>query len=577
MIKAKVPAENPEANLKSYDEIYRTFSWSEIEKHFSWHQTGQLNIVQEAIDRWADAPQNDSHVALIFEQNGEVHKFNYRDLKEKSCQWANLLVKYGFNKGDRLFIFLPPCPEIYFVMLACARMGVLFCPLFSTFGYDEVEIRLENASPRGIITHPDLVDRIPPDAKETLKYLFLIDGPLTHLFPKEIIIKDMPDQMSKAFDNTWLSGDTPLYMSYTSGSTGPPKGIVHGHQDMVGMLVTGKYVLDLRKDTVLWVDADPAWVTGTVYGAFVPWLCGATTLIQGDPFLASNWYWTLEKHQVAVWYTTPKTIRELMKAGENLPSRYDLQNLRHISTVGATLVPDLFYWVKQNLNLSPHDTWWMSETGIICIANFASMDIKPGAIGKPVPGIEAVIVDEEGQPLPPLSMGELALKARWPGLMGSVWKDEQRYQAYFRVPGLFLTGDIALQDEDGYFYHQGRNDDLLKVGGDKVIGPFEIERVLYMHPAVAEAAVISKGTEPGEGVSYLKAFIAVHQGITPSTRLTIEIKAFVKANLSSEIIVGEVEFLDKLPKTRTGKLLRRILRARELGLPSGDPRRMNDG
>jgi len=255
-----------------------------------------------------------------------------------------------------------------------------------------------------------------------------------------------------------------------------------------------------------------------------------------------------------------------MEGGEDLPGRYDFSHLRHIATVGEPLVPELFYWVKQNLKHSPHDTWGMVETGMICLANFPSMDIKPGSIGKPMPGIEAAILDDNGEPIPPLSMGELALKLGWPSIMSSFWGDDTRYQEYFRIEGWFLTGDMFLKDEEGYYYHQGRIDDLLKAGGDKVIGPYEVEHVLCMHPAVSEAAVISKGTEPGKGESFVKAFITINKGFTPSARLNHEIRAFLKANLSADIIVKEITFLDKIPKSSNGKVIRRALKAADLGL-----------
>ena len=238
--------------------------------------------------------------------------------------------------------------------------------------------------------------------------------------------------------------------------------------------------------------------------------------------------------------------------------------------MGEPLVPDLFYWVKQILKHSPHDTWWMTETGIICFANFPSMDIRPGSMGKPVPGIEAAIVDDDGNPLPFMSLGELALKVGWPGLMSGLWRDQERYQEYFRLKDWFLTGDMAIKNEEGYYYHQGRNDDLLKAGGDKVIGPYEVEQVLYRHPAVGEAAVISKGGDPETGKSFVKAFITVNKNFSPSARLNQEIKEYVKANLSSDIIVKEIDFLEKIPKTISGTVLRRVLRAGELGLPGGD-------
>jgi acetyl-CoA synthetase len=576
MIKARIPAQNPHANLASYDEIYSKFKWEDIGKEFSWFGGDRMNIITESIDRWANDPRRCDHPALIFQRHKTIVTYTYKELQIKSCQWANLLTQYGFIAGDRLIILLPPCPEIFFAMSACARMGVIFCPVFSTSSFYELEIRLGTTSPRGVLTHPDLVEKISHEFAGQIDYIFLTQGPSPCLFANEMLIEGRAEKMSSDYPALQLPPNAPLYLIFTSGSTRPPKGVIHTHSEMTGMLASARWVLDLTPESVLWTDADPAWVTGTVYGAFAPWLCGVTSFIQGDHFSAANWYWTLENHKINVWYTTPKIMRDLMESGDDLPSRYDLSALRHISCVGAPLVPDLFYWAAKNLKCAPHDNWWMTETGVICIANFPSMDIKPGAMGKPLPGITAAVIDEEGHPLPALSLGELAIKAPWPGLMYCLWQDQERFRRYFKNDIWFVTGDIALQDEEGYFYHQGRNDDLLKAGGDKIIGPFEIEQILCMHPAVYEAAVISKGTEPGKGISYLKAFVTLKKGYIQSSRLNYEIKAFLKGNLAPDIIVREIVFLDKLPKTRSGKLLRRILRAQELGLPGGDAMNMQD-
>ena len=576
MIKARVPAENPAANLGNYKEACQGFKWSDVEKEFTWHTTGRINIAHEAVDRWAMDPDQRDRKALIFEKAGKIRTYTYLQLKEMSAQWANLLDRYGFETGDRLFVFLPPCPEIYLCLLACARIGAIFCPVYATSTFDELSIRISDAAPKGILTHPDLVEMLPADLSGITEFVFLTEGPLPNLLPNEILVGGIPQQLPTEFSSVWLPRRSPLYLTYTSGSTGPPKGVLHTHDDMVGILSTARQVLDLREDTVLWVDADPSWVTGLVYGALAPWLCAATALVHGDPFEPANWYWTLEKHEVSVCYTTPRTLRRLKEAGGNLASRYDLSHLKHMATVGAPLVPDVFYWTKQHLGLSPHDTYWMTETGMICLANFPSMDIKPGAMGRPVPGVQAAILDENGEAMPAMSLGELAIKAGWPAMMAGLWRDEARYEAYFNHKGWFLTGDIALMDDEGYYFHQGRNDDLIKAGGHKVIGPYEIEQVLCMHPALSEAAVISKGAEPDEGISYLKAFISIHKGFTPSARLNHEIKAFVKASLSSDIIVKEISFLERLPKTRSGKLLRRVLRAGELGLPAGETANMEE-
>ncbi|RJP92464.1 MAG: acyl-CoA synthetase [Desulfobacteraceae bacterium] len=582
MIKARIPARNNSANLCAYEKFRTRFQWSDMDKEFSWAGSDGMNIIAESIDRWAADGKLRDHPALIFSKAGEKEIFTYGQMKTKSCQWANLLKSYGFTAGDRLILLLPPCPEVFFAMAACARMGVIFCPVFSSSSFYELEARLENTAPRGVLTLPDLAEKISYEYAGQIEHILLTQGPAPGLFPNEKVIIDLPKginlpgRMEADFPPVLLPSDAPLYMIYTSGSTRPPKGVIHTHREMSGIKASARWVLDLSPDTILWTDADPAWITGTVYGAFGPWLCGVTSFVQGDPFTASNWYLALEKFKITVWYTTPKVIRDLMEAGDDLSSRYDLSALKHIATVGAPLVPELFYWVEKHIRCYPHDTWWMSETGIICIANLPCNDIKPGSIGKPMPGIEAAILDEQGLPLPALSLGELALKAPWPGLTSGLWQDNERFQRYFTGQGWFITGDIAVQDEEGYFYHQGRNDDLLKAGGDKVIGPFEIEQVLCAHPSVAEAAVISKGSEPGKGLSYLKAFVTLKKGYIQSSRLNYEIKSFMKGNLAQDIIVNEIVFLDKLPKTRSGKLLRRVLRARELGIPGGDALNMQD-
>jgi len=566
MIRPRIKAENPNANLKSYYKTYHSFEWTKVEAEISKNTAGYINIVQDAIDKWAENPKTQNKKALIFERDGTATDFSYLSLKELSCSWANLLSKYGFKTGDRIFIFLPPCPEIYIAMLACARIGAIASVLYSTLRRNELLWRIMNAEPRGIITHPTLEERLPSETSGMVKHVLLTEGPKPGVFRCEVDLPAVVAHMPKDFQNKCLPPETPLYMLYTSGSTGPSKGVIHAHESISGHLMTARYVLDLRKDSILWTDADPAWVTGTVYGAFAPWLCGATSLVQGDPYSASTWYKTLEKYSVTNWYTTPRTIRRLMEAGDDLPRRYDLSHLRHIATVGEKLGPSLFYWVKENLKHSPHDTWWMTETGMICIANFPSQPIKPGSMGKPVPGIEASVVDAKGNPLPPLTLGELALKPGWPSMMKAIWKDKERYKGYFRN-GWFLTGDIVIKDEEGYYYYHGRNDDLIKLGKG-FVGPYDLEQILCTHPAVTEATVISKSL--GADEMGMKAFVKLNRRFIPSRRLNNEICDFVKNNFSSDLLTFEIDFVNDLPKTLSGKLLRRVLRAWDFGLPSGD-------
>lgn len=572
-MKALIPPENKNANMASYTETYRTFSWQDIEKEFLWHKSREINMTHEAVDRWANDRDTRDRRALIFEKGGETTEFTYLQLKELSSRWANLLIEFGFAVGDRLFIFLPSTADTYLIMLACARLGIIFCPLYANLTSDELEARLRNGRPKGVVTHPDLLDALPKHVMNNVEYVFFTEPPALSTFKHEIVVQNHLDSLPTKTVTRWLRPATPLYLMYTSGSNGPPKGVVHAHQDMLGYLATARNALDLTQQSIIWTDADPGWVTGTVYGAFAPWLCGAVTVVQSDPFSASTWYRTLERHRVSVWYTTPRTLIRLREAGDDLPGRYDLSHLRHIATVGETLTPEPFYWTRENLKHSPHDTWWMTETGMICIANFPSMPIKPGSMGKPVPGIEAAVIDENGEPVPDLTMGELAIKSGWPSMMTGIWLDPPRSQAYFRRRDWFLTGDMVTKDEEGYFYHQGRNDDLIKLC-DRCVGPYEIEQVLSLHPSINEAVAISLRSVSGK--TLVKVFVVLNKGFSASSRLSYEIKAFVKANFSPEIPLAEIIFVDELPKTRSGKVLRRVLRAQEIGLPSGDPFKLTE-
>ncbi|HMK35258.1 MAG TPA: AMP-binding protein [Desulfomonilaceae bacterium] len=572
-MRSRILPEDSEANVKSAPKEYRDFSWDSIERQFTWHETGAINIAHESLDRWAADENKREQTALVFEKAGKVTEFTYIQLREITSQWANLLIEEGFTEGDRVFIFLPACPEIYFAMLACARLGIIFSPMRSDLGFGEQEFRLQNAKPRGIVTRPDMLDMLPRHAMGSVERVFLVEGPKSDCYPNEVIIPELLDEFPKRNAVRWVRATAPLFLIYVSGATGPPKGIVHAHMSMLGHLMTGKHVLGLDERSVVWTDGDPGSVTSTVYALFAPLLCGSTTVIQGDRFAASTWYRTLEKRRVSVLYTTPRTIERLMEAGNDLARRYNFPHLTRIATAGETLTPEQFFWTKKVLRLAPQDTWWMTEAGMICIANVPSMTTKPGSMGKTVPGIEATVLDENGEPSPVLTMGELALKAGWPSMMTGIWQDAPRYQEYFRFREWFLTGDMVTRDEDGYFFHQGRNDDLIKFG-DTLVGPYEIEHILAMHPAVTEAVVIA--VKPVAGRHTLKAFATLNDNFTASARLNHEIRMFVRAHFSPEIPLASLIFLDEFPKTSSGKLLRRVLRARELGLPSGDPLKLKE-
>lgn len=573
MIKTVIPSQDSKPDVESYDALSRSFSWKDLEKEFSWKHTGNLNIAHEAIDRWAGDRDARDRTALVFEKEGITKEYSFLEIREISSRWSNLLTENGFSMGDRLFIFLPPCADMYFIMVACARLGIIFSPLYADLGADQLEALIRSGRPKGIVTHPNISELLPGRSLGSLEQLLFLEPPLPGCFSGEKLVGDSLGSYPAKTTTRWVKPATPLYICYTSGSHGPPKGVVHAHHDMVGHLATARYVLNVRPGDRLWTDADPGWVTGMVYGAFAPWLCGAVSVIQADRFCASTWYRTLERHGVTSWYTTPRAIAGLQAAGDDLPGRYDLSSLRHVASVGEYLPPELIFWAKQTLGHPPHDTWWMTETGMICVANFPFMNIKPGSMGRAFPGIEAAVLDETGQPVSDLTMGELALRIGWPAMLTGLWMDPVRFRSYFRFQDWFLTGDMVTRDEEGYFYHQGRNDDIIKLD-NRCVGPYELEQVLTMHPAVEEAVAISL-RNPG-GTPRVKAFATLKRGFIPSPRLGMQIKSFVKANFNPEIPIADIEFMDELPKTRSGKLLRRVLRAREHGLPSGDPSRLSD-
>ncbi len=572
MIKARIRPENPEANLKSYVETCNGFKWETIFDEFTVNEAGEIDIVYECIDKWAKDPVTQDNPALVFEKNGSAKTFSFRDLSRQSAKWAHLLHKYSYKPGDRVFIYLPNSPEIYFAMLACARLGVMYSVLYPTLGTDELEWRMSDAEPRGVFTNQDFAPRLPRRAMDSVQHVFYVEGQRLGLFAGETELSTVSQHMSEEFEMRFFAKDTPLYLIFTSGSTGPPKGVVHAHRDIAGLLMTARFALDLTPGSVLWTDADPSWVTGAIYGSYAPWLCGVCSVIQGDSFSSSTWYGALERHKVTHWYTTPGVIKKLMDVGGAALAGYDLSRLRHVATVGELLNPDLLYWAKEHLKLVPHDTWWMTETGMICMANFPSQTIKPGSMGKPVPGVEARVIDHLGEILPFLTLGELAIKPDWPNFMLGIWKDQARTAEYFR-DGWFLTGDMVIKDEDGYYFHMGRNDDLIKIGPE-LLGPYDFEQILKRHEAVAETAVISKSPVPGEVV--IKAFVRPADGVSPSDELRKKLILFLTTNFHCELPLVELDFLEEIPKTRSGKLVRRALRVRELGLPFGDPQHLED-
>jgi len=560
-----LPPANPKANMGDYEQACRSFRWEEVEKRFSWYQTGKVNIAYEAIDRYAEDPLHRDQSCLNFEGEARNIRISYGHMKELSNRFANTLRKLGVVKGDRVLIFLPRCPECYVAMLGCAKVGAVCGPLFEALMQATLEERLLDSGAKVLVTSPRMITRLPAADLPDLKHTLLVGAGKSRLRPGEWSWEAEMSQASPECDLEWVRLEDPLYMIYIDDVAGKPKGIVHSHRDMVGQWVTAKWVLDLKEGDVLWTTADPGWVTGTVYGAFAPWLCGVESFVRYGTFDLEGWCRSIESHRISVWYSAPTVFRRLMAKGELVLKKYDMSSLRHLVSVGEPLPPEVVYWARRVFKIPIHDTWWMTETGMILISNYPGMPIKPGSIGKPFPGTKVAVLGLEGEEVPPLTLGELAVQKGWSAMMTQVWRNEMRYREYFRNDSWFITGDMVYVDDDGYFYYQGRNDDLIKVAG-VVIGPSELEDLLRKHPSVVDAGILGK-SDPLRG-NTIKAFVALRPGVTPTEKLKREIIEYVRGHFSPRIVPDEIEFRPKIPRTKEGEVIRRTLKAWELGLPT---------
>ncbi|MBM7867779.1 acetate--CoA ligase [Heliobacterium gestii] len=569
----RIPVFPGDCNLKSYEDARATFRWEDVEREFSWHNTGKVNIAYEAIDRNVLEKGLGEKVALYYSDPTRQEAVTYRQMMEQSNRFANVLRKHGIGKGDRVFIFMPRSPELYWSFLGIIKIGAIAGPLFEAFMEGAVRDRLADAEAVAIVTTPALRKRIPKEELPHLKHIFMVDPLDGGLGEGEL---DWRAEMADAPPETaieWVDREDPMLLLYTSGSTGKPKGVLHVHNGMIQHYQTGKWILDLRPDDIYWCTADPGWVTGISYGVWAPYLNGVTSVVRGGRFRPDDWYKTIQDYKVNVWYSAPTAFRMLMGAGDDIVKQFDLSHLRHVLSVGEPLNPEVVRWGLKAFDRRIHDNWWMTETGGQIISNYPCMPIKPGSMGKPFPGIHAAIIDDKGNELPPLQMGNLAVKTPWPSMMRKIWKNPAKYQEYFKIDGWYISGDSAYMDEEGYFWFQGRIDDVINTSGERV-GPFEVESKLVEHPAIAEAGVIGK-PDPLRG-EIIKAFIALREGYLWTDELKTEIVDFVKKGLAAHAAPREIEVRDKLPKTRSGKIMRRVLKAWELGLPTGDLSTMED-
>ncbi|MDO8985907.1 acetate--CoA ligase [Cypionkella sp.] len=530
---------------------------------------GGLNIAHEAVGRHVAAGHGAQPALIWLGREGERQVLTYADLAANAARFAHVLLAHGIGPGERLFLLSGRVPELYAATLGALKAGVVVSPLFAAFGPEPVRARMAIGGASVLVTTEAQYRRKVADWRADmpgLKLVLIIGdeapvncvalGPAMSVAPTTFeTVKTMPEDMA--------------LLHFTSGTTGLPKGVVHVHEAVVAHAETGRLALDLKPGDIYWCTADPGWVTGMSYGIISP-LCNRVTMVVDEAeFDLDRWYTILERERVQVWYTAPTAIRMLMRAGADAAKKRDFSALRFLASVGEPLNAECVIWGQQVFGLPFHDNWWQSETGGIMIGNIAEMDIKPGAMGKPMPGITAGIVAREDDNVteqPDGSIGELALRPGWPSMMRAYLGQPERYAKCF-AGGWYLTGDLAMRDGDGYYWFVGRADDLIKSSGH-LIGPFEVESALIEHPAVAEAAVIGIPDETAGEV--VKAFVTLKSGFTAGEALERELRGHARKRLGPAVAPREIVFRDNLPRTRSGKIMRRLLRARELGLLEGD-------
>jgi len=532
---------------------------------------GGLNIAYEAVDRHAAGARADRVAIRWLGAQGARRQITYRDLAALSNRFANVFRSLGLAKGDVVFVLCGRIPELYAAVLGGLKCGAAVSPLFSAFGPEPLKTRINLGAGKVLVTTEALYERkVKKVAGEmpTLKHVLRVDSEGA---------RALIDKASPAFAIERTGPEDASFLHFTSGTTGMPKGAVHVHGAVAMHYATGQVALDLHDDDIFWCTADPGWITGTSYGIVAPLVHGVTSVVDEAEFDADRWYRILQEERVTVWYTAPTAIRMLMKSGAALAKQYSFPQLRFIASVGEPLNPEAVWWGMDAFGLPIHDNWWQTETGGIMIANTAAMDVKPGSMGKPLPGVEAAIARRDAKGIrfieTPGEEGELALRAGWPSMFRGYLDQEERYRKCF-AEGWYFTGDLAKRDADGYFWFVGRADDVIKSAGH-LIGPFEVESALMEHPAVAEAGVIGK-PDPVVG-EVVKAFVMLKQGYAPGEELRLAILGHARKRLGAAVAPKEIAFAATLPRTRSGKIMRRLLKARELGLPEGDTSTLEEG
>ncbi len=580
------------SNIGSYEKRADNFNWDVAREILGWEDHELLNIGAICSDRICAQGKGD-RTALIWEGfGGKKATYTFDDLRVYSNGFAKYISDIGIEPGDRVCIFMDKIPALYFSFLGILKMGGIAQPLFSAFGDESLEVRLVSAGTKAIITtqkHARKVRKILENLPE-LEHIVVVEGKPEKLREGELFFDVEASPKVEQFDVFQSTSETPSVLHYTSGTTGQPKGALHVHDSIWGQVLTTAWVLDLREDDIYWCTADPGWVTGTSYGIIGPWSLGVTQCVLDSGFTSARWYQFIQDNRITVWYSAPTAIRSLMRDGEEVVRKFDLSSLRHLCSVGEPLNAEAVVWSEKVYGLPFLDTFWQTETGAMMISNYPGMKIKPGSMGKPFPGIVATVLDlKTHEPITePGKVGLIAFRPGWPAMFRAYWKRPDIYRSKFEGavsedaqpdelrtnPDVwYVSGDRASIDGDGYYWFVGRDDDVINTGGH-LVGPFEIESALIEHEAVAEAAAIGK--PDAVNMEVVKAFITLNPGYEPTDDLELSIMNFIRKHLSPLAMPQEIEYMDKLPKTRSGKILRRYLKALEWGEDTGDLSTLED-
>ena len=565
------------SNIGSYDDRAKDFDWSIAEKELGYSKGDDINIGWYCSDRICEMGKAEK-TALIWEGLGGIEKqYTFNDVRLRSNTIGSFLKDLGIKNEDRVCLFMDKIPELYFGFLGVLKIGAIAQPLFSAFGDESLHVRLDNAKTTAIITQKKHVSKVRKILEKMpyLKHIIVVDyDGKKPLREREVAFNLEESEQVEKLDIYPTKAESPSVLHYTSGTTGQPKGVKHVHYSLISQYLTAKWVLDLQEDDIYWCTADPGWVTGTSYGIIGAWSNGVTQCVLDTGFSAESWYKFIEKNKITMWYSAPTAIRSLMKAGNDLVKDFDLSTLRHLASVGEPLNAEAVIWSEKVFGMPFFDTYWQTETGSMMLCNYPDMKVKPGSMGKAFPGITAALLDPDTfeEITEPNKPGLIAFKPDWPAMMRTYWNNEETYKTKFK-DGWYLPGDRSTIDKDGYFWFVGRDDDVINTGGH-LVSPFEVESALLEHEAIAESAVVAKPDEVNMEV--VKAFVTLNKGFEASDELELKIMNFIRKKLSPLAMPQEIEYIDSLPKTRSGKIMRRLLHAQEWGEEIGDTSTLED-